>query len=318
MPLYANNPFHETRITQDSIEKLKIRIRSFTKEYCILADKYTQGVIEEDEFTLIDFDNLEILETLSFDFFILAIDCDELSSTIAARLRDKGKKYFAPGGPTAKYYHVLRDVRELLYDEHDNDKRDGITHFNDPDFCNIAQAIDITRTVQGSYVEVGVLNGASARFALRYMAKRAIERDCYFFDVFDGFNYDQAWSSSDAVWAGTHVSHGREAVEQRLLPYATAQRPVTVANCNIIDDELPDNITNIALANLDVDIYEGIAIGLRKLAERMVPGGILIAEDPGHTPHLVGARLALNDFLEQDTRFTPIYMESGQTLLLRK
>jgi hypothetical protein len=51
----------------------------------------------------------------------------------------------------------------------------------------------------------------------------------------------------------------------------------------------------------------------------MVGGGILIVEDPGHTPALIGSRLALQEFMDSPdaAAFTPVYMESGQTLLIR-
>jgi hypothetical protein len=51
----------------------------------------------------------------------------------------------------------------------------------------------------------------------------------------------------------------------------------------------------------------------------MVVGGILIVEDPGHTPLLIGACAALDLFLQTETgrKFTLIYMRSGQYFLVR-
>jgi hypothetical protein len=48
-------------------------------------------------------------------------------------------------------------------------------------------------------------------------------------------------------------------------------------------------------------------------------GGIMICEDAGHTPALVGAALALEQFLDSDlgAGFTPVHMTSGQTFLVR-
>ena len=50
----------------------------------------------------------------------------------------------------------------------------------------------------------------------------------------------------------------------------------------------------------------------------MTPGGIIVVEDPGHTPQLVGARVALDEFLASKaaSKFMPVYMESGQTFLI--
>jgi hypothetical protein len=46
----------------------------------------------------------------------------------------------------------------------------------------------------------------------------------------------------------------------------------------------------------------------------------MIVEDPGHTPALVGSRLALEQFLESPAgaAFTSVYLESGQTFLIRR
>jgi hypothetical protein len=51
-----------------------------------------------------------------------------------------------------------------------------------------------------------------------------------------------------------------------------------------------------------------------------VPGGILVVEDPGHTPLLIGARFALEKFLAEPVgaQFTPLAMQSGQTFLIRR
>jgi hypothetical protein len=91
---------------------------------------------------------------------------------------------------------------------------------------------------------------------------------------------------------------------------------VTVEKLNIITDELPKNVEQIAVANIDVDMYEAVLASLNKLAPLMAKSGIIIVEDPGHTPGLIGARVALERFLRNNCNFMPLYMESGQTLLI--
>jgi hypothetical protein len=140
--------------------------------------------------------------------------------------------------------------------------------------------------------------------------------------VFDGFEYDAAKQSADAIWAGTHATEGREVVEQRLKRH---ERPrdglnVFVRRHNIVEEAIPAELDQIAVANIDVDLYEAVLAGMVKVAPRMTVGGIMIVEDPGHTPALVGARIALEELLatEPARRFTPIHMESGQTFLIRR
>ncbi len=72
--------------------------------------------------------------------------------------------------------------------------------------------------------------------------------------------------------------------------------------------------------NIDVDLYEAVkAAKLTNVATRMVVGGIIIVEDPGHTPALIGSRLALHEFLDSliAASFMHIYLESGQTFRIK-
>ena len=164
-----------------------------------------------------------------------------------------------------------------------------------PDFENIAQALQATRELTGSYVEIGVYKGSSAYFALDYMERAGIRRQCYFLDTFSGFDYEQAASSSDRTWVNTHTQASRDDVEQFLSGFKTPHR---VIRNNIITEALPSDIRDVALCNVDVDMYEAIIAALIKVAPLVMVGGIVIAEDQGHTPLLVGAYAAVRDFLD--------------------
>lgn len=213
--------------------------------------------------------------------------------------------------------HIARDVLE---NEFIFQTANGFAKwdFGYGDFANITQALEVTRLVKGAFVEIGCFNGSSSCVAMQYLYDASISRSCFFFDVFDGFVYDSAYTSADQLWAGTHQSHGIEAVKQRLSRFHVPERglSVTVEKLNIITDELPSDLEKIAVANVDVDMFEAVLASLNKLAPLMAKAGIIIVEDPGHTPGLIGARVALDRFLRNNSNFIPIYMESGQTLLI--
>jgi hypothetical protein len=156
--------------------------------------------------------------------------------------------------------------------------------------------------------------------ALAYMRARGLRRHCYFLDVFDGFTYEAARDSADAMWSETHASQGLETVRRRICASAAPEQGLTahVEKCNIITDALPDGTEAIVVANIDVDLYEAVRAALISVAPRMVAGGIVVVEDPGHTPALIGSRLALQEFLAMPIakRFLPICLESGQTFLI--
>ena len=63
---------------------------------------------------------------------------------------------------------------------------------------------------------------------------------------------------------------------------------------------MPADITKIALANIDVDMYDATLAGLRKVAPLIEPRGIIICEDPASTPGLYGAFVAMEEFLASE------------------
>ncbi|WP_262690085.1 TylF/MycF/NovP-related O-methyltransferase [Kordiimonas aestuarii] len=319
MPLFDQNPYRGSRIQAGDIISLLEELNAQPGSYMVLTDSYTVPACAEHPFINVDETPLEHEHLAGCAHVIYALDCDETGAGVVAQLEGWDVAFHPVRcGALSTYYHVRRAVRECLWQEHEDDRRDGISHFNQWDFCNIAQAIDMTAGLPGSYVEVGTLNGASARFALRYMAMRGISRQCFFLDTYEGFNYQEATDSVDAMWAGSHRSHGYDPVAARLKVFQSGLVSVNPQRCNIIKDDVPEEAGDICIANLDVDMLEAVRAGLDKLSPRMVPGGILIVEDPGHAPTLIGARLALNEFLAADSNFMPLVLESGQTFLIRK
>ena len=226
-------------------------------------------------------------------------------------------------GP-ARYVDQNPVARRVLEAEWTTQRRDGFAKWDcgPGDFMNLCQALEITRHQKGVFLEIGCFRGSSGSVALHYMKEAGIYRHAYFFDVFDGFKYDAAWSSPDAIWMGSHATEGAALVAERLKRHEQAAwgLQVTVRRHNIIGEDFPRDFPPIAVANIDVDLYEAVLAALTKVAPRMAPGGIMVVEDPGHTPQLVGARVALDEFLagRAASSFIPIYMESGQTFLIKK
>jgi hypothetical protein len=225
-------------------------------------------------------------------------------------------------GP-ALYTDQNRIAHAVLESEWELQNREGFAKWDagPGDFCNLCQALEITRKIDGVFLELGCFRGSSGSVVMRYMKQAAIHRDAYFFDVFDGFAYESAVKSTDAVWAGTHATEGQAAVQARLKRHEQPEKGLRaiVMRHNIVEEEIPKEISEIAVANVDVDMYEAVLAALIKVTPRMAMGGIVVVEDPGHTPALVGARVALDQFMasEASAGFTPVYLESGQTFLIR-
>jgi macrocin-O-methyltransferase TylF-like protien len=256
--------------------------------------------------------------------FCLAFDDDTLALKAARDVVAADGIFYSvvQADMIARYWHVNKICREVFTSEFSEQLSEGFSKWDDEDFSNIVQAIDVTRNVQGAFVEIGCFRGSSGRAATRYMAAAEIHRPCYFFDVFEGFNYSEALDSKDAVWAGTHATEGLQVVRERLKKFEKPKNGLTIEvfKSNIITDDLPSEIGQIAIANVDVDIYDGVLAALYKVAPKISRNGIIIVEDPGHTPMLLGARLAYEDFMTSDIskKFIPIQMESGQIFLISK
>ena len=213
--------------------------------------------------------------------------------------------------PAAHYFHQNDAAYETLREEH------ALRHgkFDLLDFENLMQAAEVTRNIEGDYVEIGAYRGDSAHCMLNYMRRAGIHRRCWLLDTYEGFNYAEARFSGDKVWQGTHSDTSINQVRDFLAEYKGAR----CLKLNIISDGLPEDIAKIAVCNIDVDMYEAVLAAALKVANRMVVGGVVVLEDPGHTPFLAGARLALHEFMSagEGRSFTPLYFESGQTFLIK-
>lgn len=165
----------------------------------------------------------------------------------------------------------------------------------------ICQAVELTRHLEGDFVEVGVFSGSSALTALSHMDRIGIKRQSWLLDTYSGFTYEASAGSADAIWNGTHLMDAERTMERvRLLVGQTNQQAEVVA-MDICTTPLPASINKIALANIDVDMYDAVIAALVKIAPLIVRRGIIIVEDPTALPGLYGAYLALNEFLESFT-----------------
>ncbi|MEO1656559.1 MAG: TylF/MycF/NovP-related O-methyltransferase [Pseudomonadota bacterium] len=310
-----DNVFEERRITTAFIKKTlrELAQRMPDKENVVaIGDVPLEGlvvVLEEDELP-------------PADCYVIAYEQDDKAASAMKKVVEAGGTYFSclRFHPSAEYWRTNSIAQRVLAEEYSIQMPDAGNRWDTPDFTNITQAIEATRKVKGCYVEIGVFHGNSGRIATRYLHDSQIERKCWFVDTFSGFDYQEASSSVDQYWTGTHAVDSKDRIEAFIrssIP-SDSSLDISVLRRNVISDELPD-FGEIAVCNLDVDMYEAVAVGLKRLAPMITDGGILICEDAGHTPALSGAFHALAEFLETPAAdcFTPIQMASGQTFLIK-
>jgi hypothetical protein len=246
-----------------------------------------------------DIDSLLISNSL---FFLHFISDDEYIYHLDKIISNNGKYLIQMNYDKHNYVHSNKKCNMALTDTIRCNNE--ISHYNEIIHGNICQALEQTRHLEGDYVEIGVYKGGSALTALNYMKHSKIIRKSYLFDTFDGFDYDEATNSFETHWEKNNNHHKLFGIEntkkyiQNILTRECPESDFILIESNICRDELPSDIKNIVVANIDVDIFDATRDALNKVAIKIVKGGIIIAEDPTSTPGLIGAFYAMEKFLD--------------------
>ena len=163
---------------------------------------------------------------------------------------------------------------------------------------NICEALEITKNVEGDYIEIGVYEGGSALTALNYLNQINLKKKTYLLDTFEGFNYTDSENSSDVIWHKSHFIDNEEKTKfflrERLKDFSNYE----LITSNICKDDLPEEIKSISLAHIDVDMYEATLEAIKKVSKRLSKNGIIMCEDPVNTPMLYGSLYAMEIFLK--------------------
>lgn len=263
----------------------------------------------------------DIANSVFYIYFL----CDSDALPSLRKIRECGGTYVPHFDPTkTSYRFVNRSAYEAMRKTWA--KHERVSHLNPMIHENICEALWITRELEGDYVEIGVYLGGSALTAVNMIDEIGRSsgahrpRTAWLLDTYDGFNYAEAFTSADAMWAGTHALLGVEKTMQHIEETLSGTlAPHRLVACNICSDPLPDGIGKIAVANIDVDMYEPTLTALTRVADLVVPGGIIICEDAASTPALYGAYLALEEFL--DTAHGKDYIKlfkGGQYFLIKR
>lgn len=309
--------YTQRKIDLNYIEETLISLRKQfpdKKVYIITPDhleKLSEYIIEFDQIKMSDKDNYILLFTFAFEYQGLEI---------LRKLKDNHIKYFiCPMFENQFRYSIMKymNTDEMGMKVLEEEAKLNGSYYDAEDFQDFFQVIQLTKEVLGCYLEIGIFRGDSARAALSYMQKCGITRKGYFIDLFEGFVYDKALQSEDLAISMTtpHIDTSMEIVKKRLEEYHN----ITIIKADIIDEELPEEIDEIAVCNIDIGMYEAEDAALNKVADKIVRGGVIITHNFGRTPGCIGAHLAIKEFYENNRKnFYGIYMASGQFIMIRK
>ncbi|MDA9663707.1 TylF/MycF family methyltransferase [Candidatus Pelagibacter sp.] len=182
---------------------------------------------------------------------------------------------------------------------------------------NICEALEITKNVEGDYLEIGVYEGGSALTALNYLNQINLKKKTYLLDTFEGFNYKDSENSSDVIWHKSHFIDNEEKTKVFLKEILKDFSNYELITNNICKDDLPEKIKSISLAHIDVDLYEATLEAIKKVSRRLSKNGIIMCEDPVNTPVLYGALYAMENFLksEEGKGFIKIFKKNHYFLM---
>jgi hypothetical protein len=197
-----------------------------------------------------------------------------------------------------------------------------ISHWSLKTHENLTEAIEITKKLTGCVVEIGVYRGGTALTILNYLAHLEDEkkREVFLLDTFEGFSEAEG-GNPDPIWRDTHKLLNKESNMQHVSEVLmNANYPFELICCDIIENKVPEQITEVSLAHIDVDSYLATKMALIKISPFIQTEGIILLEDPPGTPLLYGAFVAMEEFLNstEGQKYLKIYKEHHYLLLKLK
>jgi hypothetical protein len=270
-------------------------------------------------------DNFYEINFLDYTRLIWATERVDFGANIVRLFYKKKKevKVLANTGPARVWMHD--EIKEKVLQKESclqiEERIQNFSHGIGSDYGDILQCIDNTTNISGDIVEIGCYMGSGSCVIASYLNEKKIKKRLVIYDTFEGFNYEEAKFSLDENWTGSHVTDGYFEVEKRIRKrIKNTNIKIDVIKRNIIENNALKEINEICFAIIDVDLYEAVYAALHHVHKKLSINGIIVVEDAGHTPMLLGAKLALEEFLNdlESETYLKIQMESGIYILFKK
>lgn len=165
--------------------------------------------------------------------------------------------------------------------------------------------------LRGDVIECGVFRGGTALLEALTIRNqgRADTRQLHLFDSFEGM--PKTTDGIDRFESGDFSTTSVEAVGRLFKPFSFV---------NLHVGYIPDtfaglNISSIAWAHVDVDIYQSVRDCISFIYPRLVPGGYLIFDDYGF-PSCASARRAVDETFARLPE-VPLCLPTGQALVVK-
>ncbi len=158
-----------------------------------------------------------------------------------------------------------------------------------------------TKDITGCYVEVGCAYGATTVLMSKTFQDLGIERRIYALDTFKGFVDSHAQHDIDLLGKDSSLKNdfknNDESWMQASLRAGNVKNYV-VHKCDATEFDYKI-CSPIAIALLDVDLYQPIYSILPKLYENLSPGGLIVVDDCAPSTKWEGALIAYQKFTSE-------------------
>jgi len=316
-----NYPIDHIQInSQDLLKYLKTI--NIPNNYLIICDPQNYHYLISHFKNVFSISNIDEIEESDYSGIVWLSQIPPLGSSLVIKFYRNKKEVlsyeaYGPIRITSYGYKIY----STLLEEQLSQSKDGFEKFSygtGYDQAYLLQLIDNVLNLEGDILEIGCFRGSTSCVLVNYFNKLGVSKKLYFLDTFEGFNYEQAKNSIDKKWYGTHESEGYEVIKKRILSRNTEGNNVQVIKSNIFDENSLNFTDSISLVSIDVDMYEAVYESLLKVENKIVKNGIIVCEDYGHLPALIGANAAVDEFLSKTkTKFFKLYLNSGQLLLIK-
>ena len=267
-------PLDSTSIKNEIAEKLKGKYNNY---YFLCKDNF---YLDEKIINLLKINKIKNLNDLSKkdiynSFFFIVSHSDDLILEDIEKITDNHgfyKSLYASHSYSTNTFDRRTSYRftniNCLKSLNNTFKNlDRISHFGMDSLTvheNICEALEITKDVEGDYVEVGVYKGGSALTALNYLHQINSKKKAYLLDTYEGFNYEESEKSSDIGWHKSHFIDKEEKMKSYLKETFKDFSNYKLITNNICRDNLPEEINAISVATIDVDLYEATFEAIKK------------------------------------------------------
>lgn len=162
----------------------------------------------------------------------------------------------------------------------------------------------LAKNSKGAIAEVGAYKGGSA-----FLMASATEHPVHVFDTFE------CMPDTDEVEDPFHFKGDFKVDTNKVLDYLHQKENIRTYPGIFPETSGPIEDEKFGLVHVDIDIYKSMKDCLEFFYPRMLPGGVIISDDYGHTT-CPGALKAWDEFFANKPEAS-VYLGNGQALIIK-